>query len=58
MENNVPLRRAKLSDFMDNEESENSKDNVKKYNKSSQTHSNDFVEKNQQEFGQRKRIKP
>ena len=48
----VISRKARLSDFLDNVDDPN---DMKKYNSKN---NNDSIQKNQKEFGQRKRIKP
>jgi hypothetical protein len=48
----VISRKARLSDFLDNVDDPN---HMKKYNSKN---NNDSIQKNQKEFGQRKRIKP
>ena len=50
---NIVSRKARLSDFLDIDEE--SYENGNKYN---YNNNNDRIQKNQQEFGQKKRIKP
>ena len=55
----VPPRRARLSDFLDEDEDtccQNNSNNNHKYNQNYSQ--NDHISKHQQEFGHRKRIKP
>jgi hypothetical protein len=54
MEENTFSRKARLEDFFDNDEkpSQNNKHNK------NHSHNDNNVEKNQQEFGHKKRIKP
>ena len=51
--NQIFSRPARLSDFFDGDYDTSSKNKYNNY-----SHKNDSIEKNQQEFGQRKRIKP
>jgi len=52
---NIVSRKARLSDFLDIDEE--SYENGNKYN-NNYNNNNDRIQKNQQEFGQKKRIKP
>ena len=52
--NQIFSRPARLSDFFDGDYDTSNKN---KYN-NNYSHKNDSIAKNQQEFGQRKRIKP
>jgi len=56
MEENTFYRKATLEDFFDDGEIINQNKN-NKHNKN-QSHNDNNVEKNQQEFGHKKRIKP
>jgi len=54
MQENVFSRKARLEDFLDDDEKIGKND---KHNKN-YSHNDNNIEKNQQEFGHKKRIKP
>ena len=51
-------RRACLADFFDEDEDKNTQNTKNKHNKNYSHNDSIIIAKNQQEFGQRKRIKP
>ena len=57
MEENTFSRKARLEDFFDDDE-KTSQNNKHNKNNKNYSHNDNSVEKNQQEFGHKKRIKP
>lgn len=60
MQENYFSRKARLEDFFDSSETINQKNQNNQNNKYNKNHSHDDndIQKNQQEFGHKKRIKP
>ena len=58
MQENTFFRKATLEDFLEDGETINKNNEHNKHNEHNKNHSYNNVQKNQQEFGHKKRIKP